>query len=124
MTAKRVICAAICRDERVLLARRAPGQKHAGLWEFPGFAEAIGRAAVDECLAELGLSGAVFERTCGEAKHVFTHLVWEMTGYLYRLPRETLPAGEYRFVTHDQLGALPLATAFRFYRESLPWPEK
>ena len=120
---RRAVALVFCGD-RVLLHRRPETALLGGLWEFPGFAEAIGRAAVDECLAELGLAGAVFERTCGEAKHVFTHLVWEMTGYLYRLPRETLPAGEYRFVTRDQLGALPLATAFRFYRESLPWPEK
>lgn len=36
MTVKRVICAVIVRDGRALLARRAPGQKHEGLWEFPG----------------------------------------------------------------------------------------
>ena len=36
MTVKSVICAVIVRDGRALLARRAPGQKHEGLWEFPG----------------------------------------------------------------------------------------
>ena len=36
MNIKRVICAAIFRGGKVLLARRAAGQKHAGYWEFPG----------------------------------------------------------------------------------------
>ena len=36
MIRKRVTCAVIIREGRVLLARRAPGQKNAGLWEFPG----------------------------------------------------------------------------------------
>lgn len=36
MNTKRVICAAIFRGGKVLLARRAVGQKHAGYWEFPG----------------------------------------------------------------------------------------
>ncbi|OPX86151.1 MAG: CTP pyrophosphohydrolase [Pelotomaculum sp. PtaB.Bin104] len=33
---KDVTAAIIFKDERVLIARRAPGEKHAGGWEFPG----------------------------------------------------------------------------------------
>ncbi len=115
---RRAVALVFCGD-KVLLHRRPETALLGGLWEFPGFPEATDRAAVDECLAELGLTDAVFERTCGEARHVFTHLIWEMTGYRYRLPQETLPAGDYRFVTRDQLAALPLATAFRFFRGQL-----
>ena len=115
---RRAVALVFCGD-KVLLHRRPETALLGGLWEFPGFPEATDRAAVDECLAELGLTDAVFERTCGEARHVFTHLIWEMTGYRYHLPQETLPAGDYRFVTRDQLAALPLATAFRFFRGQL-----
>ncbi len=33
---KEVTAAIIAREGRILLLRRAPGQKHAGFWEFPG----------------------------------------------------------------------------------------
>ena len=115
---RRAVALIFCGD-RVLLHRRPKDALLGGLWEFPGFPEAASQAAVDECLAELGLTDAIFERTCGEARHVFTHLIWEMTGYRYRLPQETVPEGDYRFVTREQLAALPLATAFRFFREQL-----
>lgn len=32
----RVAAAVLCRGGKILLARRAPGKKMAGLWEFPG----------------------------------------------------------------------------------------
>ncbi len=32
----RVLAAVVLRDGRVLLARRPPGKRHAGLWELPG----------------------------------------------------------------------------------------
>ena len=32
----RVLAAVVERDGRLLLARRPPGKRHAGLWEFPG----------------------------------------------------------------------------------------
>lgn len=110
-------------EDKVLLRRRPESALLGGLWEFPGFPEAVGREAVDECLAEIGLSEARFEGLLGESKHVFTHLVWEMTGYVYRLPREILPEGDCRFVTREQLAALPLATAFRYFRERVAWGE-
>lgn len=33
---KDVTAAIIVKDKKVLIARRAPGEKHAGSWEFPG----------------------------------------------------------------------------------------
>ena len=104
--------------EKVLLRRRPESALLGGLWEFPGFSEAVGREAVDECLEELGLGEARYAGMYGGARHVFSHLIWEMTGYLYRLDREILPEGDYRFATREELDALPLATALRFFREA------
>lgn len=112
---RRALALVFCGD-RVLLHRRPESALLGGLWEFPGFPEAASRAAVDECLAELGLK-ARFEGLCGEAKHVFTHRIWQMTGYRYRLDDERPIEGDYRFVTRVELMQLPVATAFRFYRE-------
>lgn len=36
MTDRRVTAAIVLKGNKVLLARRAPGQKNAGMWEFPG----------------------------------------------------------------------------------------
>lgn len=58
-----VVAAAIVRDGRVLAARRAPGHRLAGGWEFPGGKVEPGetpRAALErECLEELGIGIAV-----------------------------------------------------------------
>ncbi len=62
MNARREVTAAIiAREGRILLLRRAPGQKHAGYWEFPGGKTEPGETP-QSCLErelheELGISG-------------------------------------------------------------------
>ena len=36
MTPLRVVCGALVRDGRVMVARRGPAMRHAGRWELPG----------------------------------------------------------------------------------------
>ncbi len=60
---KEVTAAIIAREGRILLLRRAPGQKHAGFWEFPGGKTEPGETP-QACLArelqeELGIAGQV-----------------------------------------------------------------
>ena len=60
-TAIRVVAAAITlEDGRILLQKRAPGTRHAGLWEFPGgkieAGETPENALIREIEEELGLS--------------------------------------------------------------------
>ena len=54
-----VAAAAIIKDGRFLVARRSPGQKHAGMWEFPGGKCERGETIVEclhrEILEELSL---------------------------------------------------------------------
>ncbi len=60
---KEVTAAVICREGRILLLRRAPGQKHAGAWEFPGGKTEEGETPqtclVRELNEELGIEGEV-----------------------------------------------------------------
>ncbi len=62
---KEVTAAVIAREGRILLLRRAPGQKHAGAWEFPGGKTEPGETPQDglarELREELGIDGQVGE---------------------------------------------------------------
>jgi len=46
---RQVAAALIIRGNRILIARRAPTQKHAGLWEFPGGKQEDGET-IQQCL--------------------------------------------------------------------------
>lgn len=71
MIRKRVTCAVIIKAGRVLLARRAPGQKNAGLWEFPGGKVEAGEtdeACLErEILEEFGVRGKACAHICDSA---------------------------------------------------------
>ncbi|MBR5382969.1 MAG: (deoxy)nucleoside triphosphate pyrophosphohydrolase [Clostridia bacterium] len=88
MDHKRVTCAVMIRDGRVLLARRSPGQKNAGLWEFPGGKVEKGESDA-ECLAreireEFGVGGTVGAHVC-ESHCVYEEYDLEITlcAYLF-----------------------------------------
>lgn len=57
--ATRVVAAVIEREGRVLVAQRAPKNRHGGMWEFPGGKVERGESDIDalkrELLEELGL---------------------------------------------------------------------
>lgn len=57
----------------------------AGLWEFPVLEGHLPLSAIEEILGE---HNAQYEmRLLGRASHVFSHLIWDMTGYEVRLGR-------------------------------------
>ena len=90
---------------RVLVRRRPSRGLLAGLWEFPSFSEGT--------LAD-ALPGARATGELTRARHVFTHLVWNMRGL--RAEVETLPEGM-RAVDAEGIRALPFPTALRVYRQ-------
>ena len=96
------------------LRRRPETGLLAGLWEFPNLPGKLDAQAVRAALAAQGL--AVGEiRPCGEAKHVFTHVEWHMTGYIADIFAES---GEYVWKTPAEIGAEhALPTAFKAYRQ-------
>ena len=55
----------------------------AGLWEFPGETGRLTEDTLRQRFPE-----ALFLRPCGEARHIFTHVEWHMTGFLVELPAE------------------------------------
>ncbi len=70
----RVVAAALVEDGRVLVARRAPHQRNAGLWEFPGgkveAGESDAQALARELEEELDIEIAV-DRWLAEAVHAY-----------------------------------------------------
>ena len=83
----------IQRGDRVLLKKRPESGLLAGMYEFPNISGHIKR---EELLAALRTEGtgttALPEEAAEEiltlpsAKHIFSHIEWEMEGYLVRLP--------------------------------------
>ena len=75
---------------------------------------ALSGSAPGQALNALGLPDAECGY-CGEAKHVFTHRIWEMRLWAVHIP-EIPPALEKDFYTLSQLDSLPIPTAMRAAR--------
>ena len=93
------------RNGRILVRKRPAKGLLAGLWEFPNFSE----GTLEDILPGARVTGEL-----PKAKHVFTHLVWNMRGV--RAEVDSVPDGM-RAVDAAGLQALPFPTALRVYRE-------
>ena len=119
MIARRVTCAVILREGRVLLARRAPGQKHAGLWEFPGGKTEPGESD-EACLEreireEFGVSGRAGEHLCDSA-YTYNDLGMQILLCAYRFyPKseafQKRVHDEIRYFDREQLAQLAMTPA-------------
>jgi 8-oxo-dGTP diphosphatase len=103
MNCERVVAAAIIRKNGcVLLARRSPGEKLAGFWEFPGGKVEDGETP-EECLArelaeELDIRTRIGEK-CAESLHQYDHGSFRIVAYFV-----DCIGGEPRPSVHDRLG--------------------
>ena len=97
-----------------LLVRRRPKGLLGGLYEFAAVEGHPGPEALAERLAGLGFSDPCLIRPLPDARHVFTHKVWRMKGWLAGC--SVAPEG---FTPVDVAGldALPFPSALRVYRE-------
>ena len=99
--------------QRVAVARRDETLL-AGMYGFPN-AEGEGNP---ECMClELEKMGihAAYEKTLGEAEHIFTHIAWEMRIHAFRL-LEPVNA-PWQMTDEKGLAQLPMPAAFRCARE-------
>ena len=67
-------------DGRVALRRREETGLLAGLWEYPNARGLLTEAQAAELLAQWGVTPLRWEKSW-RAKHIFTHIRWEMLGY-------------------------------------------
>ena len=65
---------------KTALRKRADTGLLASLWEFPSVLGNLDEAGVSLVLAQMGLSAKSIE-PAGSAKHIFTHIEWDMKGY-------------------------------------------
>lgn len=98
---------------KVLVTRRGE-RMLGGLYVFWLIEEETDPARISALLSESGLS-CRFKGDLGEARHVFTHRIWEMRLLhfeLEALPEGGLP-GEARLVTREEMDALPFPSAMK-----------
>lgn len=99
--------------DRVLIVKRKE-KLLGGLFVFPDVLEENDPAALCAALEAQGIRAAYDERI-GHAKHVFTHLIWEMEVHaLIADKMSDIPDGQW--VTREELESLPLPTAVKAAR--------
>lgn len=100
-------------ENRVLIVKRQE-KLLGGLFVFPDVPEENDPARLCRALEALGIRTAYDERL-GHARHVFTHLIWEMDVHAVVADEMThVPGGQW--VTRQELAALPLPTAVKAAR--------
>ena len=91
------------RDETGLLAQ---------LWEFPHVSGALDENSAAAALEQWGLAPVDWKKKIN-AKHIFTHIEWQMTGYLVAVKGDG-PSG-FVWADRDTLDSLAVPGAFRKY---------
>ena len=96
-----VTCAIIEKDDKILIARRAKGQKQEGKWEFPGGKVEDGESP-EACLKreleeEFSIQTEVGEFICSN-KHHYGYISIELLAY-----RTKYVSGSFTLIDHDEI---------------------
>lgn len=109
-----VMLALVCDQEGLLMRRRGEGLL-AGLWEYPNFPGARRRDELEEALSEAGIRAAYRKSLC-DHRHVFTHKIWRIKGYLYQL-EDIEEDCSFEKIPWERFGSLAVPTAFSPYTQ-------
>lgn len=101
----------LVRDGRVALRKRPGRGLLAGLWEFPNVEGTLGEDRSGEPLADWGLTALDWRKKL-LARHIFTHVEWQMTGYVVSVRGD---APQFTWVDLAELEALAVPSAFGKY---------
>ena len=83
----------------------------ASLTEFPNVLGSLDEAGTVITLTQWGLTAKLIE-PIGTARHVFTHVEWQMKGYFVEVEGE---GDGFRYVTREELDTLAIPSAFRYF---------
>lgn len=109
---------AVVGPEGALLRLRPPRGLLGGLWELPNELGMLDEAQARAALSALGLAVEGFT-PLPAATHIFTHVQWQMTGYLARVQATPAPL-DCHWVSREDMGArYALPSAFKAYRVPL-----
>ena len=96
---------------KVALRKRPDTGLLASLWEFPSILGNLDESGVSLALAQMGLSAESIA-PAGSAKHIFTHIEWDMKGYFADVAGEN---DDLIWADADAFDAFALPTAFKKY---------
>lgn len=98
--------------DKVLMRQRTETMLQ-GLWVYPMLEEHHGADALPEMLRrKLGLT-VTNVQPAGDAKHIFTHQIWQMKLYTMQTAADASAPEGWRFVTLPEMKALTLPTAIK-----------
>lgn len=98
----------------VLLQRRPRKGLLAGLWQPAAFEEALEQDALGERLAQMGIP-VQWEAPLPPARHVFTHRIWQLSGWQGTAPAVKLPEGWVWAPPEALAGQYAVPSAFSAY---------
>lgn len=89
-----VTLAVVESPQGVLLQQRPPKGLLAGLWQPPLWeGAALSPAELCSTLTGIGLSLDAAPLPLPEAKHIFSHIEWQLTGWRVSVPQQAPPPG-------------------------------
>ena len=112
---------ALVRDGRIAIRRRPARGLLAGLWELPGVDETLDQSGVIAKAREWGFEPLRAEQL-PDAKHIFTHIEWRMTGWRITVAEDCESAGLVWVDPERLTEDYPLPSAFSAYLQ--PFLEK
>lgn len=98
-------------DGRLALRKRPAKGLLAGLWELPNVPGNLDEAGAAITLAQWGLTARTLTPV-GAARHIFSHVEWDMHGYLAVAAGEN---NEFLWADGAALQAAAIPSAFRYY---------
>lgn len=111
----KVIDYAVClifSGDRVLMRQRTEAMLK-GLWVFPMADGKYTLRQVPAAVKKLTKLAAKDVQSAGEAKHVFTHQIWQMQLYTMTVPEDAQAPNGYQFIPVGEMHTLAIPTAVK-----------
>lgn len=106
--------------DKIAISKRSGRGLLAGLYELPGVEGHLTPDEVTAYCKDIGLM-PIQIRSLGEAKHIFSHVEWHMTGYAVLVDElEKINKKEYLFVRPEEIKeTYPIPSAFESYMQTV-----